>query len=73
MGQLVKVKDSNFVRDVATGALINQDYAGRDEYYAKVRLMNNQKTEINKVNAEIDQIKNEMGEIKDLLKQLLLK
>jgi septal ring factor EnvC (AmiA/AmiB activator) len=73
MGELVKVSDSTFVRDVQSRALINQDYTGRDEYYAKVRLLNNQKSEINKVNAEINQIKSEMSEIKDLLKQLLLK
>jgi len=73
MGELVKVNDSTFVRDVQSRALINQDYTGRDEYYAKVRMLNNQKTEINKVNAEINQIKSEMSEIKDLLKQLLLK
>jgi septal ring factor EnvC (AmiA/AmiB activator) len=73
MGELVKVNDSTFVRDVQSRALINQDYTGRDEYYAKVKLLNNQKTEINKVNAEINQIKSEMSEIKDLLKQLLLK
>jgi septal ring factor EnvC (AmiA/AmiB activator) len=73
MGELVKVNDSTFVRDVQSRALINQDYTGRDEYYAKVKLLNNQKTEINKVNAEINQIKSEMSEIRDLLKQLLLK
>jgi len=73
MGELVKVNDSTFVRDVQSRALINQDYTGRDEYYAKVKMLNNQKTEINKVNAEINQMKSEMSEIKDLLKQLLLK
>jgi hypothetical protein len=73
MGQLVKVTDSTFVRDIESRALINQDYTGRDEYYAKVRMLTNQKTEINKVNAEISQIKSEMSDIKDLLKQLLLK
>ena len=73
MGQLVKVTDSTFVRDVESRALINQDYTGRDEYYAKVKMLTNQKTEINKVNAEISQIKSEMSDIKDLLKQLILK
>jgi hypothetical protein len=73
MGQLVKVTDTTFVRDIESRALINQDYTGRDEYYAKVKMLTNQKTEINKVNAEINQIKSEMSDIKDLLKQLLLK
>lgn len=73
MAHLVKVNDSTFVRDTESRALINQDYTGRDEYYAKVKMLTNQKTEINKVNAEINQIKSEMSDIKDLLKQLLLK
>lgn len=73
MGQLVKVEDSSFVRDTDSRALINQDHAGREEYYAKVKMITSHKTEINKVNAEINQIKSEMSEIKDLLKQILLK
>ena len=73
MRQLVKVNDSTYVRDTESRALINQDFTGRDEYYAKVKMLNTQKTEINKVNAEINQIKSEMSEIKDLLQQLLLK
>jgi septal ring factor EnvC (AmiA/AmiB activator) len=73
MKQLVKVNDSTYVRDTESRAFINQDFTGREEYYAKVRLLTNQKTEINKVNTEINQMKSEMSEIKDLLKQLLLK
>lgn len=70
---LVKVVDSLLVRDTYSGALINQDYAARDEYQAKVRMITNQKTEINKVNSEINQIKSELAEIKDLMLQLLHK
>ena len=73
MQKLVKVNGTNFVRDTQSMAIMNTDTAARDEYYAKVRLLTNQKTEINKVNKEIDSIKNEMSEIKDLLKQLLTK
>lgn len=70
---LVKVVDSTFVRDTNSRALINQDYAARDEYHAKVKLIATQKTEINKVNTEINQIKSELSEIKDLITQLLNK
>ena len=70
---LVKVKESNFVRDTNSMAIINTDNTAKNEYIAKVRLLNNQKTEINKVNQEINQIKSELSEIKDLMKQLLLK
>ena len=70
---LVKVKESNFVRDTNSMAIINTDNTAKNEYLTKVRLLNNQKTEINKVNQEINQIKSELSEIKDLMKQLLLK
>ena len=70
---LVKVEDSPFVRDTNSGVLINQDYNARDEYFAKVKLISNQKSEINKVNVEINQLKTELSEIKDLIKQLLIK
>lgn len=70
---LVKVEDSTFVRDTNSRALINQDYTARDEYYAKVRMLSANKSEINKLNSEIDGLKSEITEIKDLLKQLLVK
>lgn len=70
---LVKVNDSTFVRDIQSGALINQDYSSRDEYYAKVRLITNQKEELNTVRSEIDNIKNDVSEIKQLLIALLNK
>ena len=70
---LVKVNDSTFVRDIQSGALINQDYSSRDEYYAKVRLITNQKEELNTVRSEIDNIKNDVSEIKQLLFALLNK
>lgn len=70
---LVKVDDSSFVRDTRTRALINQDYAGRDEYFAKAKMMSANKQEINKLNNEVTELKSEISEIKDLLKQLLIK
>lgn len=70
---LVKVKDSTFVRDIQSGALINQDYSSRDEYYAKVKMITNQKQELNTVRSEIDDIKNDISEIKQLMFALLNK
>lgn len=70
---LVKVDDAPFLRDTNSRVLINQDFAARDEYYAKVKLITNHKSEINKVNVELNQLKSEMAEIKDLIKQLLIK
>lgn len=70
---LVKVEDSTYVRDIKTRALINQDYAARDEYYAKVKVLNANKTQINKLNTDITELKSELTEIRELLKQLLSK
>jgi len=70
---LVKVNDSTFVRDIQSGALINQDYSSRDEYYAKVKMITNQKQELNTVRSEIDIIKNDISEIKQLMFALLNK
>ena len=70
---LVDVQDSKFARDTSSMALINNDYSAREEYYSKVRMMTTHKTEINRLNAEVSDMKSELGEVKDLLKQLLLK
>jgi hypothetical protein len=70
---LVKVEDSSFVRDTNSRALINQDYAARDEYFAKVKMLSMNKNQINTLNTEVDNLKSELSEIKNLLNQLLLK
>lgn len=70
---LVKVNDSTFVRDTNSRALINQDYSARDEYNAKVKMLTTNKSEINKLNTELLDLKNEISDIKNLMKQLLLK
>lgn len=69
---LVKVEDSPFVRDTKSRALINTDHAARDEYYSKVKLLSANKNQINTLNKEVDNLKSELSEIKNLLKQLLL-
>jgi hypothetical protein len=68
---LIKVENSNFVRDINTRALINQDFAARDEYFAKVKMLTANKTEINNLNNEITGLKSELSEIKNLLNQLI--
>jgi hypothetical protein len=70
---LVEIPGTKLVRDTNSMALINMDTAARDEYYAKVKILTNQKEEINKVKTEINDIKSELTNIKDLLIQLLQK
>ena len=71
--QLVRVTDTNFVRDIHSRALLPVDDTEKNEYYAKLRLVKMQKEELNKVKSEIDCIKSDMCEIKSLLQQLLIK
>ena len=70
---LVKVTGTSFVRDTSSMVLNNTDEAAKNEYYARVRMMQNQKEGLNKVNEEISQLKSDMSEIKALLAQLLIK
>ena len=68
---LVRVTGTNFVRDVNSMAIMPVDNTEKNEYYAKLRLVKNQKEEINNIRSEIDGIKLDVGEIKGLLKQLI--
>jgi hypothetical protein len=70
---LVKVKDSPFVRDINSMALINTDEQAKNEYYTKTKLLKTQKDEINKVKLEIEEVKTDLQEIKSLLTQILNK
>ena len=71
--ELLKVKGTKLVRDTRSGAIINQDKTGLEEYLAKRRGMQVQKDEINKIKSDILDMKNDMTDIKDLLKKLLEK
>lgn len=71
MGQLVQIPGTNMVRDIESRALINRDITGLQDYQVKRNLMATQKQEINSVKNEIQDIRDEMGEIKSLLLQLL--
>ncbi len=70
---IVKVTDSKFVRDTKSMALINTDVTEKNEYIAKVRMLQSQKSEINNIR---DEFRNELSELnKDIqeLKDILLK
>ena len=64
---MIKCKDyPNLYRDEKTGAIINNDFAGYDQYLKSLHLRKVQKR-------EIDQIKDDINEIKDALKELTKK
>ena len=68
---LVEIKDTKFVRDTSSMALINNDFSAKEEYFLKVMLIKSQKEEINKINTEISEIRSDMSDVKKLLIQLL--
>ena len=69
----VKVTGTNFVRDTNSMAIINTDVNDKNEYYNKVKLLSLQKQEINTLKDEIDLIRNDMSEIKQLMVALINK
>jgi hypothetical protein len=70
---LVKVEGTNLYRDTETMALINRDTREKNDYIMKSRLIKNQKDQINTVKEEIEVIRGEMSEIKQLMIKLLEK
>jgi septal ring factor EnvC (AmiA/AmiB activator) len=68
---LVKVNDSNFVRDTNSMALLNTDSSAKEEYLMKSRLIKSQKEEISKINNEISSLKTDISDIKSMLVQIL--
>jgi hypothetical protein len=70
---LVKVNNTNFVRDNESMAIINVDNNAKNEYYEKVRLAKSQKEQINKMNADISDLRDDIGQIKQLIQLLVNK
>ena len=69
---LVQVRENkHLVRDTESGAIINRDHGALQDYLQKRKLFETQKLELNKVKSEIDDIKNDLGEIKELMYKLL--
>jgi hypothetical protein len=69
----VKINGANLVRDTNSMGISNIDTAARDEYYTKLKMIQNQKEGLNKVQEEIDELKSDVSEIKSMIAQLLSK
>ena len=61
----------NLYRDMGSMAIINKDQQGLQEYQARRNAMAVQKQEINNIKSDIDDIRQNLGEIKQLMLQLL--
>lgn len=69
----VKVTGTSYVRDTQSHALVNKDVGGLNEYKMKRKFAEAQKQEINNVKKQMESIKSDVQEMKDLLRQLLNK
>jgi hypothetical protein len=69
----LKVEGTSYFRDIKTNALVNRDVNGLEDYKAKRKFAESQRQEINNLKKEMDCIKNDVLEIKELMRQLLNK
>jgi predicted transcriptional regulator len=69
----LKVEGTKLVRDTRSGAIINQDKNGLDEYLNKRRALESQKNEINNIKSEVKELREDITEIKSLLLKLIEK
>ena len=62
---------ASLIRDTNTGAILNNNRTEYEEYLDRKRKAEAQTAEISKHTEDINNIKNELSEIKQLLKQLV--
>lgn len=76
MTQYIEVKDTTLKRDVMGLGLVETDYTKAQDYKAKKAMLTKTTENIYKVEelqSEVASLKNDMSEIKQLLKDLLKK
>ena len=70
---LVKVENhSNLVRDTSSGAILNTDRTGLQEYYRRRELAKKELLEREENKMRLQKMEQEMQEIKDLLKEIAM-
>lgn len=63
----------DLIRDVHTGAIVNSNESDFHQYMESYRKRQNQRVKVDTLESDISELKNEMNEIKDLLRQLISK
>jgi hypothetical protein len=72
MKQFLKVQGhASLVRDTATGAILNNNRTEYEEYLDRKRKAEAREAEISQHTEDINNIKNELSDIKQLLQQLV--
>ena len=68
---LIPIPGTTLVRDTETMALINKDTTGQQEYYNRRNKMAAEKEQINKIKTEVQSLKDDVSDIKELLHKIL--
>ena len=72
MSRYQQVKEINgFLKDTATGAIINANNRDLKAYKQRKLVAASQKNQLNELSGDVNQLKEEMTEIKNLLARLL--
>jgi wobble nucleotide-excising tRNase len=72
MNHFLKVEGhASLVRDTATGAILNNNRTEYEEYLDRKRKAESREAEISQHTEDINNIKNELSDIKQLLQQLV--
>ena len=75
----VKINDTTYQRDIRSRGIVETDHRKIDEYRTKSMMMNTAKANKDEINmikeklADVETLKNDMSEIKNLLKSLVNK
>jgi hypothetical protein len=67
----VRIPGTNLLRDTVSMGLTVENGSEKNEYYAKRRMLQIQKQEINKLSVEMDAMRNEVSQINDTLATIL--
>ena len=67
----IPIKDSKYVRDISSKAVLNTDKQSLDEYLIRKEIAKKEKNEYNETKNRVNKIEEDMAEIKMLLQKLL--
>ncbi len=68
----IKVKDNeNLVRDSKSNCIINTNKSEYDEYLARRKSKQSEKNKVENLEKDMNTLKNELSEIKSLLKEII--
>lgn len=74
MNNLIKVEgERHLYKDANTGVVLNNDKAGYEAYLAQCNINKAKREQMNSVQEEIDSMKDDIAEIKQILKFLVEK